>query len=195
MSHIKNSLNSYVQNLFEESIKAVLQKKAYVEKEKQAAATAKNEQDLFSKDEKSVEDSKKSETTSDAETEKLKKGDVTVDDVVEKLNSIRSGKSFKDENIANAMKEYIEKLSKAEKTALLAFLKGISQIVTGEISAEKAIEPDDAPAKVSMEKKNQQQTKQIKPNVIKTAKPEKPSSKGSPEEDTTPPAPIVPKKK
>lgn len=184
------SLNNYLNNLFEESIKAALQKKAVQEKEKQSTFSKKNEeQDLFSADDS---DEKQANSIGDEE-QKLKKGNVTADDIIEKLNSIRSGKSFKDEKISASMQEYVDGLSKAEKTALLAFLKGISQIVTGEISAEKAIEPDSPPAKVSMEKTNQLRKKQIKPNIIKKSSID--NNVKSPEEDTTPPAPIVPKKK
>ena len=75
-------------------------------------------EDLF--DDKSTEDkSSSSESTSEEEkkltgasdksvkindedeAEKLKSGDITSDDVIEKLNSIRAGKSFKEEEIKN----------------------------------------------------------------------------------------------
>jgi hypothetical protein len=129
------------------------------------------------------------------EKDKLSQGDsITADDVVEKLNSIRSGKSFKDQTIQAAMKKYVGALNTAEKTALLAFLKGIAQITTGEVSADEAMEPEDNPAGISMQKSNEKTSKHIKPNVIKiTATPE--AEKKTPVEDTTPPAPIKAVKK
>jgi hypothetical protein len=136
-----------------------------------------------------------SSKTMDADTEdkeKLQQGDITVKDVVEKLNAIRSGKSFKDSAVSGHMEEYVESLSKSEKTALLAFLKGISQIVTGEVPGDEAIEPDSAPANVDMEKKGGQH-KTIKPNIIKSPGGDKGKVKGN--EDTTSPAPITPKKR
>jgi hypothetical protein len=126
------------------------------------------------------------------ESEKLKKGDITAEEVIEKLNTIRSGKSFKDEEIMKAMESYVNDLNDAEKTALFAFLKGIAQIVTGEVEGTKATEPSDKPADVKMEKKPSSQKVSIKPNVIK--KPASPKKKET-VEDTTPPAPITPKKK
>lgn len=124
--------------------------------------------------------------------EALSTGDVELEDVIDKLNIIRSGKSLKDEEVLAAMKKYLDDLDEAEKTALLSFLKGISEVMTAGVEGDKAFDPGDSPAKVKMEKKPGFQKVSVKPNVIK-----KPSSPGkaSSEEDTTPPVPIEPKKK
>lgn len=137
----------------------------------------------------------------DREKETLKKGEVTVDDVVEKLNTIRSGKSFKDQDVLKSMETYVKDLDSAERTALLAFLKGISEIVTGGVEGKEAFEPSDSPSKVKMEKKPTTQKVVLKPKVFKKPSPPE-SEKSKPEagkekaaEDTTPPAPITAKKK
>ena len=131
------------------------------------------------------------------EKENLKSGDISADEVIEKLNTIRAGKSFKDQNIKTAMESYVSDLDDAEKTALFAFLKGIAQIVGGEVEGKEALEPSDKPANVKMEKKPSSQKVTIKPNVIKKPSAgEKPKERASKSpEDTTPPAPIVAKKK
>lgn len=131
------------------------------------------------------------------EKENLKSGDISADEVIKKLNTIRAGKSFKDQNIKTAMESYVSDLDDAEKTALFAFLKGIAQIVGGEVEGKEALEPSDKPANVKMEKKPSSQKVTIKPNVIKKPSAgEKPKEKASKSpEDTTPPAPIVAKKK
>ena len=143
-------------------------------------------------------DSKKetSSKTIDSEKEKLKSGEITPDDIVDKLNTIRSGKSFKDETISAKLSEYIESLSKAEKVALLSFLKGISQVVTGEIEPEDASDPSDSPSDVEMKKDTSGGAvkKTVKPVVIKAPEKEK-EKKGSSAEDTYGPTPIKPKKK
>lgn len=133
----------------------------------------------------------------EGEKENLKSGDISADEVIEKLNTIRAGKSFKDQNIKTAMESYVSDLDDAEKTALFAFLKGISQIVGGEVEGKEALEPSDKPANVKMEKKPSSQKVTIKPNVIKKPSAgEKPKERASKSpEDTTPPAPIVAKKK
>lgn len=179
MSMNRKTIDSYITNVISESLKATLQKRALQEKEKQDAAS-------------------KEEPTSDspdagAEAEKLKKGDVTVDDVVEKLNAIRSGKSFKDDAISAALSKYFDELDMEEKTALLAFLKGISQIVTGEVSASAAINPGDKPVDIEMKKTTGPQKVSVKPNVIKAPDVEK--NKKPSAEDTSGPVPITPKKK
>jgi len=54
-----------------------------------------------------------------------------VDDVVDKLNQIRAGKSFKDDNINAALRVYFNGLQPDQKENLLQHLRGISQIVSG----------------------------------------------------------------
>jgi hypothetical protein len=172
------TIDSYLSNIINESVRSTLQRRALQEKENQ---------DLFGGAEK--------ESGGDEEKSKLKKGDITSKDIIEKLNSIRSGKSFKDDAVSSALEGYIGDMTKAEKTALFAFLKGISQIVTGEIEGEEAVEPADDPASVEMEKSSGSTKVTIKPVIIKKAgKEEKSSSKPS-EEDTSGPVPIKPKAK
>lgn len=195
------SLSAAIQTIVRESIKSQLYRNAMDEKERQSAMLDEEDDDaddLFGTeggdegDAESSDEKPAASKTGEDEKDKLKKGDITADDVVEKLNSIRAGKSFKDESIASKLEEYVDSLSKPEKTALLAFLKGISQIVTGEVEAKAATDPGSDPAKVKMEKGEQIQKKTIKPNIIKAPpkeKKEKPS-----EEDTTGPVPITPKK-
>jgi len=138
---------------------------------------------------------------------------VSFDDIVDKLNTIRSGKSFKDSAVKDAFEKYVDELDEAERTALFAFLKGIAQIVTGEVPGDKATEPAENPASVQMKKEPGEvksssgptQKKSIKPNVIRSpgaqAAPEEPQKhagakkpKAGPE-DTSGPAPIVPKRR
>lgn len=118
--------------------------------------------------------------------ESLKSGSVSIDDIIEKLNSIRSGKSFKDPEIRKKLDEYFMSLKMPEKVALFAFLKGIAQILTGEIEPKQAIEPEDPAASVTMKKADYK--RKIKPTVVKA------SSSKVPSEDTsapkTTPAPI-----
>lgn len=126
---------------------------------------------------------KEAETSED--TQQIASGKVSVDTVIDKLNFIRSGRSFKDEKVKSGLTKYLDGLDTAEKTALLAFLKGISQIVTAEISPEQAIEPADNPARIEMEKETKNKVT-IKPTVLK-------SGGAVSKEDTAGPAPIKPK--
>lgn len=196
------NLGEFLDRVIEEGVKSVLTRQALQEKEKQVAAAPQQTQDASSGDEGgetnlfSGGDSGEAPApskTMDDESEKLKSGNVKLEDIVEKLNAIRSGRSFKDEQISAAMSQYIDSLSKAERTALLAFLKGIAQIVTGEVSGEQATDPTSKPSDVKMEKGDSVSTKHLKPNVIKASPPVKAAGPGA--ENTTPPAPIVPKKK
>lgn len=206
------SLSSFLTQVIDEGMKSALAQKALTEKEKQDATVSSmggdkdssgdGGDDLFggSGDGEGSEDDSSEESTSsktmDDETEKLQKGDIEPKDIVDKLNAIRGGKSFKDSTVANSMEEYIGSLSKAEKVALMAFLKGISQIVTGEVPSQDAADPSDSPSDVKMQKGEPKDVKHVQPNVIKGKAPggeqEKPKSGA---EDTSAPAPITPKKR
>lgn len=192
------SLSKAIEAIVNESIKTALYQNAVDEKEYQSKLMGEEDDDLFGgeggEEKSDGGDEEKSSKTMDSEKEKLKKGEVEPKDIIEKLNAIRAGKSFKDETIASKMNEYVESLSKAEKVALLAFLKGLSQIVTGEVDAETATEPADPDPDVKMKKgAGEKETKTIKPNVIKAPEKEKTEKKPS-SEDTSGPVPITPKK-
>lgn len=124
----------------------------------------------------------------------MEKGEVTADVVIEKLNVIRAGRSFKDENVKSTMDKYVESLSDAEKTALFAFLKAIAQVVSGQVAADDIQDPSEDPASIEMKREKQgKKVVHIQPNVIKTQIPKKKESPSS--EDTSGPVPITPKKK
>lgn len=204
------TLGAFLDSVISESVagaKAKLHHKALDEKDKQAAQAGSQapssdgggSTDLFGGDDSGSDggsqdgDNEQSKTGSDAEDEKLKDGDIDPKDIIDKLNSIRSGKSFKDSAVKGSMEEYIESLSKPEKVAMLAFLKGIAQIVTGEVAADQAIEPDSNPANVEMSKGEQKSMKSIQPNVIKAVPQKKAAATGG--ENTSSPVPITPKRK
>lgn len=205
MDKLKNvkSLSKAIDEIVRESLKSSLHQNAVEEKDKQKKIMGEEDDDIFTdeggddkSDASSEADSKDtSSKTQDAEKEKLKKGEIKTKDIVDKLNTIRSGKSFKDSAISSKLDEYVESLSKAEKVALLAFLKGLSQIVTGEVDPQTATDPADPEPDVKMQKgSGEKKVKSIKPNVIKAPEKEKAEKKPS-SEDTSGPVPISPKKK
>jgi len=214
-----NSLQAFLSHVIDEGVKSALAQNALTEKEKQGMAVPSQPEpeessgggvdDLFgsggdaqeggdgSDGEKEAPEASK---TMDDETEKLKRGEVKPRDIVDKLNAIRSGKSFKDSLVSKAMDEYIQSLSRPEKVALMAFLKGISQIVTGEVPGNQAQDPSDNPSDVQMKKgPGPEKVTHVQPNVIKGSGSSKPSTGPSggttPQEDTSAPAPITPKRR
>lgn len=162
----RKSIDLYLENIIKESLQTSIRRGRLLEAEESSANT---------------------------DSEKLKSGEISYEDIVSKLNAIRSGRSFKDQDIASKLQSYIEGMTKAEKTALLAFLKGVLQIVSGEFDAESAMEPEAKPANVKMKKSGGKAKVTIKPIVIK-----KPAGAGEekkkPAEDTAGPVPITPKK-
>lgn len=115
--------------------------------------------------------------------------------IIEKLNTIRSGRSFKDNDILAEMTRYFNDLTTAERSALLAFLTGISQIVTAGVAGTSALEPEDPPLNIKMHQHSPEKTRKIQPVVIKKSQPAASSPPPSDRENTAPPVPITPKKK
>lgn len=68
---------------------------------------------------------------------------ITVDDIIERLNTIRSGRSTKDADVKRELEEYINQFDEDEKTALLAFLEGLGQILTSGVDSADATDPQD----------------------------------------------------
>jgi hypothetical protein len=68
---------------------------------------------------------------------------ITVDDIIERINTVRSGKSIKDADVRRELEEYVNQFNEDEKTALLAFLEGLGQILTSGIDSADAADPAD----------------------------------------------------
>ncbi len=121
--------------------------------------------------------------------------EVTVDTVEQQLNTIRAGKSLKDTLVKQELARYFDGLDASEQEALHAYLKGLAQIVSGQVDAGQAEEPSNHGVET---KTSGKKTRQIKPNVVKKSSlAPKPTTAGAPVEDTTAPTagPIVPKKR
>jgi len=179
------------------------------EKEKQVHLSAKNS-DSGGGDSSSAQSSASTKPRDDDKeqvNQEKEKDDVAamqtapdVDQIIEKLNSIRSGKSLHDSAVKERFEGYINDLKDPEKVALFAFLKGIAQIITGDLEPTQAVEPEDDPAKVHMHKKDRDQhngkkLQKVHPktNVIKKQTPSNGKGSSSGAEDSTPPAPVIPK--
>ena len=118
--------------------------------------------------------------------------------IIEQLNTIRGGHSFKDEAVKTELQRYWDGLEESEKDALHAYLKGIAQIVSGQVDAGSAEGPKTHGVETSSTGKK---TRTIKPNIIRKATPKTEESAvasavSTPsKENTAAPAPIVPKKR
>ena len=85
---------------------------------------------------------------------------ITSETIVAKLNVIRSGRSLKDENIAQQMEQYFTSLSEDERVTLFTFLEGISLIVNPPNDADDAPDPSDKGINIQADEKTKQQAHQ-----------------------------------
>jgi len=200
---MKRYIKDIISDIFEQSLRAA-NKKAISEGEdlfsdsgedvKKEKSTEDEEKEKVEPSDKKAENKEKANLSGE-DKQKLESGNVTADDVIEKLNTIRSGKSFKDEEIMSKMSEYVDGLNKPEKTALLSFLKALSQIVTGEVAVADVVKPSEDPVEIKIEKEPDVKRRTIKPTVIKMQPKEEDKSKKTPAEDSKGPVPITAKQK
>jgi hypothetical protein len=181
-------IGQFLTDLIEGSLKAALTQRAINEKDKQQAIASPEKQQP-AQPAQAAPAEPVAEPSQEPAPEDGKNEPPTIKDVIDKMNSIRSGRSFRDSAVSSNLEQYFNDLDDAEKVALVTFLSGIAKIVTGEIPAENVSDPSDPPTNVQMTKSSSpQKTRHIKPNVIGKG------VKKSSMEDTTPPAPIQPTK-
>lgn len=164
------SINSTVSNEMIKAISAILETKLSSEDNeekrrqdrlskavKDRGVVADSDSNVSDKDEsEEVEDEASKEKredrtggkgTADSKKIKVPKDNVlktpTLGSVIDKLNALRGGKSLKDKDVKESFEQYFEGLDKSERQALLAFLTGIAQILTGVEKGSNALEPKD----------------------------------------------------
>ena len=151
----------------------------YTEKIKQAATAqrAAERKKAYSKKEEG-DTGDEAEEVKAAEPVKVKQEklpEVTAEAIADKINTIRSGKSLKEDETMSALKSYFEKLNGPERIALFAFLSGLEKVL-GDGSKDVKT-PHAAPFNIDMEQEKPKEQER-KPEGSKEP------SKG--EEDETP---------
>jgi hypothetical protein len=105
---------------------------------------------------------------------------ITVDDIIEKLNIVRSGRSTKDADVKRELEEYVAQFSEEEKQALVAFLEGLGQILTSGVDSQDAVDPQD-PYSLSIQKSpGASPNKAVRPPTPAVAPPAAPASSPTP---------------
>ncbi len=141
LSFVNIVINESIESSIGHGRKAKADTKAGV----QAGAMRQAQQSLESQDDEEKDNEEKDSNVHDKDEDEVS---ITIDSIVTRLNSIRSGRSFKDSDVNDEMEHYFNELDDAEKLALYAFLSGISEIVAGGEQGEDANEPTDAKVKM-----------------------------------------------
>ena len=90
--------------------------------------------------------------------------DIDEDAIADKINSIRSGKSLKEEETMSALSAYFKKLNGPERIALFAFLAGLEKVL-GELSTDVKT-PHSKPFNIDMDQETEKE-KTSKPKGTK----------------------------
>jgi len=95
--------------------------------------------------------------------------DISAEQIAEKINTIRAGKSLKDQETMQSLVQYFQRLNGPERIALYAFLQGLSKVLGGK-SGENVKTPQSKPYDVEMDrekkpKSSSPKTKDSNPSV------------------------------
>ena len=84
-------------------------------------------------------------------------------DVKDKINVLRGAPSLSDKPVATTVKDYLNKLSTAERSALLIYLTNLVQVMTAKKSPDQVSDPGDAGIKIGYTKKKEKEEKLDQP--------------------------------
>ena len=109
-----------------------------------------------------------------------------VEQIVNMLNMMRSGKSTKDKEVQKGLSEYFDGLDAGEKQALYIMLSGLTQILTADVDGDEAPDPTSVGIKIQAKKKERDaevskpaQKAAAATTSDKTSAKQKPSAQGS----------------
>ena len=102
------------------------------------------EQDIVTEPNETEEETKESDPI-DSEEEAMTT--VSFDSVIDRINTLRAGRSTKDKEIKKSLEDYYNKLDENERIVLKIFLEELSEILGGEIDGVNAKDPSDPPEK------------------------------------------------
>jgi len=117
-------------------------------------ATKKSASKLDQKNQ-AVDEEEESELKSPVNAKKDELPEINLTRIIDKLNSLRAGKSLKDKEIKTGLNDYFTKLNGNERIALYAFLTGLEKIMGSEEAAADGgatPSPAKAPYKIQMKK-------------------------------------------
>ena len=183
MSKIKidkaTDLERFLKILAEESVNAAQQKiiedaeqeyyEAQMKKDKKRFNTS-NVTEEADEAEEEVQDEK----LTPPEPAESKAEEVTYYKIRDKLNTIRSGKSLKDNDLKAELEQYVDRLSKDERRVLFTFLKSIGNIMTDVESGTSAVDPSEPPVSLDVKPADsgEQKTSKSTPGKTSSSRPE-----------------------
>lgn len=104
--------------------------------------------------------------------------DISPEQVAEKINVLRAGKSLKDKQTMQNLAQYFQRLNGPERIALYAFLQGLAKVLGGK-DGEQVKTPASKPYDVDMDREKKESKPSKEPNTEKSGAPTKRSNSGS----------------
>lgn len=97
--------------------------------------------------------------------------DLSMEQIIDKLNAIRSGKSLKDKGVRERIGAYFQDLNSVQRLALFAFLEGLAEVVASEVPGDDARAPNDPDIGVDMTQtvsEKDVESRKEQPRVVKS---------------------------
>ena len=112
---------------------------------------------------------------------------VSFDSVIDRINTLRAGRSTKDKQIKRSLEDYYNKLDENERIVLKIFLEELSDILGGEISGVDAKDPSDPPDNFKITSGEEEADKAAAADVPDISQISDEEGLFGDQEDTTPP--------
>ena len=143
VSKAKKTLNESIDNAQEKYIQGLTRDEGIynVNLSEQENEEEQDETDS-TQDEEETEDAEKEVENKEVDPEEF---GVSFDSVLKDINNLRAGRSTKDKEIKDELLGYYDKLDESERKVLHLFLRALSKILQGAVSASDAIDPSDEP--------------------------------------------------
>jgi hypothetical protein len=101
--------------------------------------------------------------------------DVTFDQVINMMNMMRSGRSTKNPDTRNSLRDYFKGLDSGERQALFVLLSGLTQILAGGISGDEAPDPSEVGIRINPQSPDKKSVETSKQKSVSGPKPAAPS--------------------
>jgi hypothetical protein len=105
--------------------------------------------------------------------------DLSLEDIIDKLNAVRSGRSLKDEGVRQRIGTYFQEMTSAQRLALFAFLEGLAEVIATEVPGDDARSPSDPDIGIGMERTQTERDVEERPTATRVVKQDAGSEQGS----------------
>jgi len=112
-------------------------------------------------DEEEVEEEEAEEEGPEEETQVKPEEELraSLDSLERNINSLRAGRSLKDSTVESQLEIYFDRLGEDEKSLMVLFIRELSKILSGKVTGDDAVDPNQEPYNLDVIQSNDEEPK------------------------------------